>query len=64
MEFVNQFLILEKQNPNWSQGIPHIWVREEWHNALLIIQRYITCEGILSLVHLYHIRLLIHVNGD
>jgi hypothetical protein len=24
MEFVNQFLIPKKQNPNWSQGIPHI----------------------------------------
>jgi hypothetical protein len=25
---------------------------------------YITCKGHFSLVHLYHIRLLIHVNGD
>jgi hypothetical protein len=64
MEFVNQFLILEKQNPNWSQGIPHSWVRKEWHIAMLIIHRYITCEGIFSLVHLYHIRLLVNVNGD
>jgi hypothetical protein len=64
MEFVNQFLIPEKKNPNWSQGIPHSWVRKEWHTAMLIIHRYITCEGIFSLVHLYHIRLLIHVNGD
>jgi hypothetical protein len=30
----------------------------------MIIHRYITCEGHFSLVHLYHIRLLIHVNGD
>jgi hypothetical protein len=28
MEFVNQFLILEKQNPNWNKGIPHSWVRK------------------------------------
>jgi hypothetical protein len=30
MEFVNHFLIPERQNPNWSQGIPHSWVRKEW----------------------------------
>jgi hypothetical protein len=29
MEFVNHFLIPERQNPNWSQGIPHSWVRKE-----------------------------------
>jgi hypothetical protein len=64
MEFVNQFLIPEKKNPNWSKGIPHSWVRKEWHTALLIIHRYITCEGKVFLVYLYHIRLLIHINGD
>jgi hypothetical protein len=64
MEFLNQFLIPEKQNPNSRQGIPHSWVRKEWHTALLIIHMYITCEGRFSLVHIYHIRLLIHVNGD
>jgi hypothetical protein len=57
-------LIPEKQNPNWKKGIPHSWVRKEWHTALLIIHRYITCEGRFSLVYLYHIRLLIHINGD
>jgi hypothetical protein len=64
MEFVNQFLIPEKQNPNWKKGIPHSWVKKEWHTTLLIIHRYITCEGRFSLVYLYHIRLLIHINGD
>jgi hypothetical protein len=49
MEFVNQFLIPKNQNPNWSQGIPHSWVRKEWHTALLIIHRYITCEVRFSL---------------
>jgi hypothetical protein len=28
MEFVNHFFIPERQNPNWSQGIPHNWVRK------------------------------------
>jgi hypothetical protein len=28
MELVNQFLIPEKKNPKWSQGISHSWVRK------------------------------------
>jgi hypothetical protein len=30
----------------------------------MVIRRYITCEGRFSLVHLYHISLLMHLNGD
>jgi len=29
MEFVSQFLVPEKENPNWRNGIPHSWVRKE-----------------------------------
>jgi hypothetical protein len=64
MEFVNQFLIPKKKHPNWSKGITYSWVRKEWHTSLLIICRYITCEGRISLVYLYHIKPLIHINGD
>jgi hypothetical protein len=31
---------------------------------MIIIHRYITCEGRFSLVYIYHIRLLMHINGD
>jgi hypothetical protein len=64
MEFLNHFLVSENKNPNWSKGIPHSWVRKEWNTTLLIIYMYITCEGRFYLVYIYHIRLLIHVNGD
>jgi hypothetical protein len=64
MEFVNQFLLPDKQNPDWKKGVPYSWIRQEWHNALIIIHRYITCEGRFSLVYTYHIRLLMHINGD
>jgi hypothetical protein len=64
VEIVNQFLLLECQIPNWSQGIPQNWMKKEWQTALMIIRRYITCDGWFSLVHLYHIRLLMHLNGD
>jgi hypothetical protein len=64
MQFVNQFLLPEHQDPNWSQGIPQSWLKKEWKTALMVIHRYITCEGCFSFVHLYHIRLLMHLNGD
>jgi hypothetical protein len=63
-EFVNQFLLPDKQNPDWRRGIPRNWVRPEWHTALVVIHRYITCEGRFSLVYIYHIRILMHLNGD
>jgi hypothetical protein len=64
MEFVNQFLLPYNQNPDWKKGFPHSWIRYEWHTTLIIIHRYITCEGRFFLVYIYHIRLLMHINGD
>jgi hypothetical protein len=63
-EFVNQFLLPDKQNLNWRRGVPHSWIRPEWHTALIVIHRYITCEGRFSLIYIYHIRILMHLNGD
>jgi hypothetical protein len=64
MEFVSQFLLLKRQDHNWSQGIPQSWMKKEWQTALMVICKYITCEGQFFLVHLYHIRLMMHLNGD
>jgi hypothetical protein len=63
-KFVNQFLLPDNQNLYWRRGIPHSWVRPEWHTTLVVIHRYITCEGKFSLVYIYHIRILMHLNGD
>jgi hypothetical protein len=64
MQFVNHVLLLEHQYHNWSQGIPQSWLKKEWKTTLMVIHRYITCEGCFSFVHLYHIILLMHLNGD
>jgi hypothetical protein len=50
----NQFLMEEHHNPDWSQGIPNKWLKKEWQNVLVVVQRYITCEGRYSYVHCYH----------
>jgi hypothetical protein len=64
MEFVNQFLLPDKHNPYWKKGVPHNWIIQEWHTVLIIIHRYIEFEGRFSLVYIYHIRLLMNINGD
>jgi hypothetical protein len=63
-EVCNKFLVEEHQNPDWSQGIPILWLKEEWRGIMSAIQRYITGEGRFSIVHCYHIRFLMHLNGD
>jgi hypothetical protein len=63
-EFVNQFLLPYKKNPNWKRGVPRSSIRPEWHTSLIVIHRYITYEGRFSLVYIYHIRILMHLNGD
>jgi hypothetical protein len=55
LEICNKFLVLEHQNPKWSQGIPITWIKEEWKGTLTIVQRYITGEGIFLIVHYYHL---------
>jgi hypothetical protein len=63
-EVCNQFLVAEHQSPDWSQGIPIHWMKEEWRGILSTIQRYITGEGRFSIVHCYHLIFLMHLNGD
>jgi hypothetical protein len=60
----NQFLVPEHHDPDWSQGIPKKWLKEEWQSVLSIVKRYITCEGRYSYVYCYHMRILMHLNGD
>ena len=63
-EFVNQFLLPDKKNPDWRRGIPRSQIRTEWHMDLIVIHRYITYEGRFSLVYIYNVRILMHLNGD
>jgi hypothetical protein len=63
-KFINQFLLPDKKNMNWKRGVPRSWIRPEWHTALIFLHRYITCEDIFSLVYIYHIRILMNLNGD
>jgi hypothetical protein len=40
------------------KGIPIYFLKPRWHNLILILKQFITCEGWYGLVFLYHVRLL------
>jgi hypothetical protein len=63
-DLCNKFLVLEHQDPDWSQGIPVAWIKEDWKGALTTVQRYITGEGRFNIVHCYHLCFLMHLSGD
>jgi hypothetical protein len=63
-ELCNKFLVSEHQNPDWSQGISIMWIKDEWWGILTAVQRYITGEGHFSIVHCYHLCFLMHLSGD
>ena len=45
------------------KGIPITLLKPRWHNLLLILKQFVTCEGRYELVFLYHIHLLINFIG-
>lgn len=60
---VNQFLKPEHRDPNRAKGIPRDWIVDEWMEALLMLKRFITCEGRYSTIFLFHLRFLLHLAG-
>ena len=47
---------------NWVNGIARSWLKSPWDELSFLIQKYITCEGHFSLIFLYHIIILQHLN--
>lgn len=44
----------------FKHGIPVLALKEKWTSLLLIIQKFITCEGRYGSMYMYHIRLLMN----
>jgi len=61
---LNQFLLPEFQNQDWSKGIPLSIVLKEWRMILFLVNNYISCEGRYNLVFRYHMNFLLHMTGD
>jgi hypothetical protein len=46
-----------------EKGIPISLLKDRWHGLLVVLRKFVTCEGRYGLVFLYHIRLLMHFIG-
>ena len=44
----------------FRKGIPSSELKSKWRNFLVIIQKFVTCEGRFRCVSFYHIRLLMN----
>lgn len=49
------------KNPNmdtivFKKGIPSTALRSKWRNVLLILQKFVTCEGRFGYMYFYHVR--------
>ena len=44
----------------FKKGIPSTTLKGKWRNFLLIIQKFITCEGRFGCIFFYHVRLLMN----
>jgi len=44
----------------FRKGIPSIALKSKWRNLLLVIKKFITCEGRFGSLCLYHVHLMMH----
>jgi len=44
----------------FKRGIPVSALKEKWTSLMLIIQKFITCEGGYGSMYMYHIRLIMN----
>jgi hypothetical protein len=42
------------------KGVPRSWLVDKWINPMVILQKYLTCEGRYVITFLYHIIILLH----
>jgi len=57
------------KNPNmdtivFKKGIPSKTLKSKWRNLLLILQKFVKCEGQFGYMYLYHVRMLMHFLED
>lgn len=45
----------------FNKGIPSSVLKSKWRNLLLILQKFVTCEGRFGCMFFYHIRILMNL---
>jgi hypothetical protein len=62
-ELCAQLLKPQYRNTKWSEGTSRSWLEPQWAQVLIILQRYLTCEGRYTIIFPCHARLLLHFTG-
>jgi hypothetical protein len=62
-ELCAQLLKPQYRNTKWSEGTSWTWLEPQWAQVLIILQRYLTCEGRYTIIFPCHDRLLLHFTG-
>ena len=44
----------------WSRGVPRKWLEDIWQFFLIVLHKYLTCEGCYNITFTYHILILQH----
>ena len=57
------------KNPNmdttvYKKGIPSTALKNKWRNLLLVLQKFVTCEGRFGKMYFYHVRMMMHFLED
>jgi hypothetical protein len=58
-----QLLKPQYRETKWSEGTSRSWLEPQWAQVLVILQRYLTCEGRYTIIFPCHARLLLHFTG-
>jgi hypothetical protein len=56
-------LFLSWKVTSCDRGMPISTLKPRWHDLLMVVKQFVTCEGRYGLVFLYHLRLLMNFMG-
>ena len=51
-------LFVSRKVTSCDRGMPISMLKPRWHDLLMLVKQFLTCEGRYGLVFLYHLRLL------
>jgi hypothetical protein len=56
-------LFISRKVVSCDKGMPISTLKPRWHDLLVIVKQFVTCEGRYGLVFLYHLQLLMNFMG-
>jgi hypothetical protein len=56
-------LFVSRKVTSCDKGMPISMLKPRWHDLLIMVKQFVTCEGRYGLVFLYHLRLLMNFIG-